>query len=500
MVAEHHGRAENANGIDAAKTLDLPSTWNLDISSVLPSIQALMDNFQSQTNSLSDQPILKLSNVEQTSRLREYAQPGPAHSVDQVMNEAREIFDYRIRMDHPRFYSFIPSPVSPYSWVGDVVSSAFNAFSGSRLQSSGPSSIEQGLIQWMASKAGLPPTAGGLTVSGGSMANFTAMVLARDRKLPSDRRLDGVAYVSDQTHSSVAKGLRILGFDETQIQNIPTDDLFRMDVRALEEAIRRDRMAGRYPFVVIASAGTTNTGSIDPLNAIVDIGRREGLWVHVDGAYGASALLSKAHPDILDGLGGVDSMSWDAHKWLFQTYACGILLVRERKHLADSFATEAEYIRDAEEADDVPNFWNLGLELTRPARAMKLWFTLRVLGVDMIGQAIDHGISLAEYAEEQLRSRPCWQVMSSASLAIVTFRFAPPGKSDAEVDALNAAISQYVISNNLSGILTTKLRGRVVLRICCISPLTTTGIMQEVIQQLDDVSQKLAKSQFNRSS
>ncbi|KAJ2984304.1 hypothetical protein NQ176_g45 [Zarea fungicola] len=470
---------------------DLRTAWKLDVSAVTPLIQIIASNFESKTNSLVDQPVVKLADSERVAMLAEYAQPGVAHSVEEVFKEACDIFDYRLRMDHPRFYSFIPAAVSPYSVIGETVSSAFNAFAGSRLQSSGPSCIEQGLIQWLAAKAGLPPTAGGLTVSGGSMANFTAMVLARDKHLPRDQWLNGVAYISDQTHSSVAKGLRILGFDATQIQIIPTDERFRMKVRELEDQIRRDRNAGRYPFVVIASTGTTNTGSIDPLHEIVEICNRENLWVHVDGAYGASALLSKDRPNLLDGVGGVDSISWDAHKWLFQTYACGILLVREKQHLIDSFATGAEYIRDAEEVDDVPNFWNFGLELTRPARAMKLWFTLRVLGVDTFGRAIDHGINMAEYAEKQVRLQPDWQIISSASLAVITFRYAPAGLSEKELDVLNTKISQTVIASNVAGILTTILRGRVVLRICSLHPLTDETMMQKVILDMDEVARQL---------
>ncbi|KIM95800.1 hypothetical protein OIDMADRAFT_133695 [Oidiodendron maius Zn] len=447
-----------------------------------------MNCFQSQNVSLNESSILKLAGADMATVFREYARPGPAHSVEQVFKEAQEIFDHRIRMNHPRFFGFVPAPVSPLSWLGETVSSAFNAFAGSRLQSSGPSCIEQSLIEWMASLAGLPSTAGGLAVSGGSMANFTALVLARDRTLPRERWSQGVAYVSDQTHSSVAKGLRILGFAEAQIRKIPTDAFFRMDVPSLENAIQEDRAGGRYPFIVIGSGGTTNTGSIDPIKAIVEIGRREKLWIHVDGAYGASALLSRTRSSLLDGLSGVDSVSWDAHKWLFQTYGCGILLVKDKTHLLASFSTDAEYIRDASETVDIPNFWNFGLELTRPARAMKLWFTLRVLGLDIMGSAIDHGLCLAECAEKELRSRPDWEVISPASLAIITFRFAPEDKAERELDALNSAISQHMIFNNIAGILTTKLNGKVVLRICAISPLLDIAEMRHVIEKLDEIS------------
>ncbi|OJJ30787.1 hypothetical protein ASPWEDRAFT_43646 [Aspergillus wentii DTO 134E9] len=472
--------------------VELASSWESDVHTAADAVHEVARIFKDINLNIEKDDIVKTASDAEAASLKKYGTPGLARSVENVLQEAFEIFNYRMRMNHPRFFGFIPGPASPFSWLGETVTSAFNSFSGSRLQGSGPGAIETELIHWMASKAGLPATtAGGLSVSGGSMANLTAMVLARDHTMPCEKWPLGVAYVSDQTHSSVAKGLRILGFQAKQIHKIPSDEHFRMDVSSLKQAIQSDRDAGLCPFVIIASCGTTNTGSVDPLHGIVDVGRQEGLWIHVDGAYGASALLSESRAPLLDGLGGVDSISWDAHKWLFQTYGCGVLLVRDKEHLAQSFHTDAEYIRDAADGEDIPNFWNLGLELTRPARIMKLWFTLRILGVDKVDKVITHGCRLAEAAEMQLRSTPDWEVTSAASLAIVTFRFVPGGKNDDELDALNDAISKQLVLENVGGILTTKVKGKVVLRICALSPLLTESKMKAIIQEVDSVGRKV---------
>lgn len=322
------------------------------------------------------------------------------------------------------------------------------------------------------------------------MANLVCLTLARDQMLGKtwEARSKGVIYVSDQTHVSIAKGLRILGFEERQIRVVKSAEGFRMDVDGVREAIEVDRGSGLVPFLIVASCGTTNTGSVDPLRALVRIAREQSprLWVHVDGAYGASVVLSKSHKGIADGLGEADSISWDAHKWLFQTYGCGMALVRERKWLMQSFAIGPEYTRDATDAgDEMPNYWNYSPELTRPARAMKLWFTLRVLGLDALGKMIDQGFVLAEAAEKELRALPNWTIVSNAQMAIISFRFQPEGKSEEELDQLNSLISQKVVKDNVATVLTTRLLGKTVIRICAIHPELMEEGMSSVIEALD---------------
>ncbi|WP_161974461.1 pyridoxal phosphate-dependent decarboxylase family protein [Piscinibacter terrae] len=418
--------------------------------------------------------------------LRNMGVPAKGRPLNDVLTQLLEdIHPWRAKMDHPRFFAFIPGPASPLSALGELATAMHNAHAGSWLQSSGASAIEMGLIEWLASRVGLPATAGGLFVSGGSMANLTALTVARDQKLAPHERSIAVAYVSEQTHSSVAKGLKIIGFLPDQIRRMPTDDAFAMDMAALACAMEQDRAAGLKPFVVIASAGTTNTGSVDPLRAIRALCDQHGLWMHVDGAYGASAALSPAHRGLLDGIGEADSLSWDAHKWLFQTYGCGMVLMRHREHLPQSFHTRPEYLRDAQTDADQVNHWDLGAELTRPARAMKLWLTLQVLGSQAMGDAIAHGCQLAQWAEDELRQHAGWDVVSPAQLAIVTFRMTQPGLSPEDTDALNRAISRRALEDGFAAVLTTQLKGRTVLRICAIHPDATELDMRETIRRLD---------------
>ena len=270
----------------------------------------------------------------------------------------------------------------------------------------------------MCDLAGYPKESGGLFVSGGSIANLTALTAARDTKLTYNERNKAVIYVSDQTHASVTKGMLIIGFCKDQIRIIPTDNSFCMDISALRAAIKNDIESSKKPFAVIASAGTTNTGSVDPLTEISAICREYDMWLHVDGAFGASVLLSEKYRKNLSGIELSDSLSWDAHKWLLQTYGCSVVLVRNQSTLVHSFAAHPEYLKDAETTAGSIEFWDLGVELTRPARSLKLWLTLQVTGSNEISRMIEHGCAMAELAEKIIRENPDWEIVSPAQLGI----------------------------------------------------------------------------------
>ncbi|KAM0187745.1 hypothetical protein ACHAPA_012036 [Fusarium lateritium] len=464
-----------------------------ELDAVVTAIQSIAQRLGSTTQDVKDDPIIKVAQPEDVPYLRNIGTPGEAHSIDHVLEEAFAAYDHRMRVNHPRFMGLIPSPTSPVAWLGDIVASAFNALGASKLQASGPVVIEKTLIEWLASQVGFPSTAGGICVSGGSMANLMGVISARDRFVPRGETHNAVCYLSDQTHYSVAKALRLLGFDNEQIRRLRTDECFRLDPVVLSQTIQRDRKSGLVPFLVVGTCGTTNTGAIDPLAQIAEICKKEQIWLHVDGAYGASATLSATRHETVDGLKYADSMSWDAHKWLFQTYSCGLLLVKDKANLVRSFANEGDYLRDgvAIEDEDIPNFWNYSMELTRPAsRAMKLWFTLRVIGVERIGKMIDHGFDLAERAEEELRKLPDWEIVSSASLGVITFRYAPTGLTEDELEAINTGISKSLISSNKAGVLTTKVRGKVALRICALSPQLALDDMSDIIAEANMLATK----------
>lgn len=449
-------------------------------------LRAIVDRLATMHSKTAEEPVVRLVGDEAIARLRSIEIPAAGRPLGQVVEEMlTDIYPYRMRMNHPRCFAFIPSPTSALAWLGDLLTATHNPHAGSWLQSSGPSSVERRLIEWLNAKIGYPTMAGGLFVSGGSMANLVALTAARDRMLDVQDRHLGVAYVSEQTHSSVAKGLRIIGFADSQIRKVPTDSRWRLDVERLAVAIAADRAKGLKPFVVVASAGTTNTGSIDPFGAIAELCSSNQMWMHVDGAYGASISLSSRHRALLDGIELSDSVSWDAHKWLFQTYGCGMVLMRDRRYLGDSFHTKAEYLRDAHVDQDQINYWDFGQELTRPARALKLWLTLQVLGSDRVGEAVAHGFQLAQWAEDELKLHSDWEVVTPAQLAIVNFRYAPRGKTEQELDQLNRAISLRAIVEGYAGVLTTQLNGRAVLRICSIHPDADENDMRETIRRLD---------------
>lgn len=451
--------------------------------------------FCSERQDLYDQKILNVTDKNHITELKNRNIPEKGRSIDTVVNEMIEdIYQYGYRTNHTRFLGFIPGPASMISWLGDILTSAYNLHAGSFMNCPAASCIEQELINWFCEQAGFSKGSGGLFVSGGSMANMTALCAARDKMLEEESLNLGVAYVSDQTHSSVAKGLRIIGISNNRIRKIPSDHNFRMDIKELKNAIETDIAAGLIPFTVIASVGTTNTGSIDPLEEIALLCKQYNLWMHVDGAFGASVLLSKKYKHLLKGIEQSDSISWDAHKWLFQTYGCGMVLMKDRKNLVNSYHTNPEYLKDLETSDDCINPYDIGMELTRPARGLKLWLTLQVVGSDMLGAAIEHGFQLAQWAEDELKKNSEIEIISPAQLAIINFRYAPETFTENQKDELNQKISKKIIEDGYAGIFTTVLNGKKVLRICAIHPEATENDMRSTVNRLNQYFKEIYQS------
>ncbi|MBT5876522.1 MAG: aminotransferase class I/II-fold pyridoxal phosphate-dependent enzyme, partial [Candidatus Latescibacteria bacterium] len=346
----------------------------------------------------------------------------------------------------------------------------------------GPAQIELVTIDWLRKICGLPETAGGLFVSGGSVANITALAVARQKCLGDDFR-NGMVYMSDQTHSSVRRGLRLLGFAPDQLVIIPSDDDYRIPLDDLANRVETDRATDRTPFCIVANAGTTNTGSIDPLPELADLCSHEGLWLHADGAFGAAAALCPRGKKLLAGLDRVDSLSLDPHKWLFQPFECGVVLVRDREHLRETFHVLPEYLRDLEGESEEVNFYDYGIQLTRGFRALKLWMSIQVFGLGAFRAAIERGIALAEHAEAILRDRSHWEVVSSACMGVITFRCIPSDGRD--VDGYNRSLVQPLLEDGFALVMTTEIKGRTVLRFCTINPRTTEEDILQTIERLE---------------
>lgn len=427
--------------------------------------------------------------------------PQQSRSIEDVIKDTQALFARCVRVNDPRFLSFIPSAASfPVSWLGELLASAYNAYTGNWLGAMGVTATEVSLVAWLASQIGYPAEiAGGTFVSGGSIANLTGLSLARDQILPEDQRHRGVAYMSTQTHFSVPKALRLIGITNRQMRRIPCTADYRIDMDHLKSTIQEDIANGLLPFVIIANSGTTNTGAIDPLHEIADLAATHKMWVHVDGSYGASVALSKDHRHLIAGIERADSIAWDCHKWLFQTWGCGVVLVQDKRHLLQNFGVEAEYLREITHDGDeaIPNTWNYGIELSKPARHMRLWFSLQVLGSDLFAQLIDHGFTLGRTAEEDFRKLgERWEIVSPATMAILNFRyrvFEDDGDSKRQ-DEFNTAISAEMMRRNKAVMMTTELAGKVCLRMCSINPLTSVGHMREIVGETDGVAQELERS------
>jgi aromatic-L-amino-acid/L-tryptophan decarboxylase len=400
-------------------------------------------------------------------------QPVSADDIFAILN--RDIFTNMMNVGHPRHLAFVPVPSNFVSVMADALASGFNVFNGSWLAGSGSVALELAVIDWVRQWCGFPEDAGGLFVSGGSMANLTAIVAARHAKL--NDRVDGaVVYYSDQTHSSVDRAWRVAGFLPEQIRKIPSDAQFRLPLDELARLVKEDRAAGLRPFAVVANAGTTNTGAIDPLPEIAALARANDLWMHVDGAYGTAAALCDRGRALLQGLELADSLSLDPHKWLFQSMECGCVLLRDAAILKATYRIMPEYLADVHRNVAEVNPCDYGIQLTRSFRALKLWMSIQYFGLDAFRAAMERGFELAEFAERKLRAMPGWEIVTPAHMGIVTFHH-----PDADYEKVHNAM----LSDGFALATSTVLKGRKVLRFCTINPRTTEDDIERTLDHID---------------
>jgi aromatic-L-amino-acid/L-tryptophan decarboxylase len=402
---------------------------------------------------------------EMRARLSEPAPDGPR--TDALERLAADVLPFKSRADHPRYFAFIPSCQTFPGALGDFIASALNVYAGSWMEAAGPSQMELTVLDWFKDWLGYDGDAGGLLLNGGSAANMTALACAREARVgPMNDRV--VAYASDQAHSSVARAARLLGFRPDQLRVLPAAEDLRLRPETLARAIEADAAAGRVPLFASASAGTTNTGAIDPLGELAEVCREHGVWMHVDAAYGGFTALTDRGRSRLSGIELADSIALDPHKWLYQPVECGCLLVRDGHLLRRAFEVTPDYLRDAAVGDGEVNFSDLGLQLTRGWRALKVWLSIQTFGLDAFRQAIDNALDLAALAEERVRSTPALELLSPAQLGIVCFRRRFEGDED-EVAALNAGLVERLADTGRALVSSTRLHGVYAIRLCALN-------------------------------
>ncbi len=410
----------------------------------------------------------------------------------------QKVAAHSLRPSHPRFLAFIPGAPSFYSVLGDWLCAGTNFFDGVWLEAAGPAQVELVVLDWFKDLLGYPAEAAGILTGGGSEANLTALLVARER-LSFAERGRAVLYAGDQRHWSVDRAAKVIGLRPEQLVTLSTDEQFRVRADALAAAVGRDRAAGRVPWVVLANAGSTSTGAVDPLPELAELCRRERLWLHADAAYGWPAVLLPEGKALLRGIAEADSITLDPHKWFAQPYEAGCVLVRDGRLLPDTFSLRPEYMQDVVPGDDEINFCDYGLALTRRFRALKIWLSVKVLGLGWFRAMVRRSCRLAELAELLLARAGGFEMLTERSLGMVCFRYV--GRASAEeLDRINLALPEALLATGRAFVSSTRLRGRVALRMCFVNWRTTTADVEEVVGLLTTLGARLAETRKEAGS
>ena len=449
---------------------------------------------------IAERPVMAPNHAGKTKSLVSVELPAEGRPLDQLLDECRTVLDLSRHNGHPRFFGYVASPSTPIGAYADLIASALNA--NITCWRSGPSGteIEQVVVRWLGSLIRYDDNAKGLLTSGGSMANMIALLIASRRNNPEASR-QGLwnagppmtIYASEEVHMSIPKAADILGFGRDNVRTIACDGEHRMRVDQLVSYLKADREKGFRPVCVVGSAGTVNTGAIDPLNQIAEVAREYDLWFHVDGAYGAPGAMDQSKKDLFAGLERADSVSLDPHKWLYVPVDAGCLLFRDAAAAA-VFTEDAAYIQTHGLADDAAfAYWDYGVELSRRFRALKVWLTLGYYGARRIAEAVSKDISLAAYLGELVSQADDFELLAPVELSICCFRYVPQKlrDNDDELNQLNEQIMAAVQKGGHAYLSNATVEGKFALRACITNFRTTKADIEQTIEVVRDAAKQL---------
>jgi aromatic-L-amino-acid decarboxylase len=496
-----------------------PATSSLDISDaemreLSSRVTQLVTEYFSEVSTL---PVFPQTSAGKTIGKIGTSLPVDGEPLEQLLDDCRTIIANSRHNGHPRFFGYVASPATAPGAFGDLIASALNTNLTSWRSGPAATEIELTVINWLASLIGYGRSdlvAHGLLLSGGSMANLTALLIAHrsrsDSEVASKGLWNSVApmtiYASDQIHMSIPKAADILGLGRAQVRVVACDDRFRMNVGLLRQTIADDLKRGMKPFCVVGSAGTVNTGAVDPLDEIAEVAKEFDLWFHIDGAYGALAALAETKRPLFRGLDQADSISLDPHKWLYVPIDSGCLLFRDEASARAAFTFEgADYIKVHEQnADEAFAFWNYGPELSRRFRALKIWLTLRYYGVRRIANAISEDCAVAVYLGEQVEAATDFELLTAPELSICCFRYVPPSlvaklrragedraALEAELDQLNTNIMNAVQRGGRAYLSSATLGGKFALRACITNFRTTRADIDQTLEIIREAAREL---------
>jgi len=432
--------------------------------------------------------------------------PEEGRPFEEVLAFVREhVLPYPMGNSHPRFYGFINATADPVGILADFLASAMNpnCWGGDHAATH----VEKSVTRWLAQLLGFPETAEGILVSGGSMANFTALAVARRAMTPGNVREEGLAgpdrprltvYASDQVHHCVDKAVDLLGIGTKQLRKIESGADFRIPVDRLEAAIAADRQAGNLPAIVVGNAGTVNTGAIDPLESLADLCAREKMWFHVDGAYGALASIVPALRPRFAGMERADSIAADPHKWLYVPYEAGATLVREPGRFSATFRRFPEYLAQDPESPFPGPAWfaERGVELSRGFKALKVWMGLKVHGWKAYAAQIENDIRLAGFLSAEVDRRKDFERLAEPVLSIANFRYRPKDAAipEEELDRINRSIINRLVSGGAFFLAPTILKGKTALRVSITNFRTREEDLLALLDEAARIGEELTTS------
>src|SRR5947199_5748930 len=447
---------------------------------------------------LRDRPVYRRMCSREIGGRLERAMPIKGIDFNDLLKVFREtIVPFSRQNAHPRMFGYVQSPGTPLAAFADLLASVLNANLTVWRSAPAPVELERLTIDWIRQILGFNAGAGGLFVSGGSIANFAAIAAARQAKDYLSGRLR--IYASSETHFSIAKAAALLGIGRENVRLVAVDERFRMRLDDLVAKITADLETGYVPFCVVANAGTVNTGAIDPLQEIREVANRFQLWMHVDGSYGAFAVLAESARKLFEGIERADSIALDPHKWLYLPVDVGCVIYREPEIARSAYAHEAEYTRIiGEEADEAFAFWDYGPELSRRFRALKVWMWLKGVGLDFLGDAIESNLACARHFESMVRASDDFEMLAPVELSVFCFRHVPVllrNESPQAIDAFNERLLIALQRDGSSYLSNATLGGRFALRGCVLNYRTTLRDMEIL---LDDL-RRVAKSFLSRA-
>ncbi|MDQ3283995.1 MAG: aminotransferase class V-fold PLP-dependent enzyme [Acidobacteriota bacterium] len=432
-------------------------------------VDAAMERIVAHVESLPTQPAMNVEGATEYARtlIEPLPQRGEAYEslLDFLFNEA---IPRSFNAAGPGYLAYVPGGGLFHSAVADLIADAVNRYVGVCAAAPALVQLESNVVRWFCEIIGLPRGSGGVLTSGGSLANFTSIVAARKAMLPDDF-LRGTLYCSEQIHHSFQKAANLAGFPYANVRELPVDATFRIRVEALEEAIARDRANGFTPFLIAGSAGTTGTGAVDDLEALARIARRENLWFHVDGAYGALFALTDRGRATLRGIEQADSVILDPHKTLFLPFGTGAVLVRDARTLHRAHSLHAEYLPKMQQEDELVDFCEISPELSRDFRGLRVWLPLKMFGITPFREQLDEKLDLTTYAVDALRSIEGIEIVAEPQLTIAAFRLVREG---ADLNALNRELLDRINAKKRVMLTPTTLDGKFVIRICIVSHRT----------------------------